>query len=98
MIEGDDVDRRLWFSAAACGLLALAHAPLATAQSFPSKQIRLVIPFPPGGATDVVGRILGQRLSEELGQQVLIDNRAGAGAGLGTQMVAKAAPAGHTLL
>ncbi len=85
-------------AAALGGLLTLALAGQALAQAFPSKQVRLVIPFPPGGSTDIVGRILAKRLSEEFGQQVLVDNRAGAGGGLGTLFVARAEPDGHTLV
>ena len=89
----------LWLLAGVVGVLGGGMlSPAAQAQTFPSKPIRVVIPFPPGGATDVVGRILGKRLSEELGQQVIIDNRAGAGGGLGTQAVAKSDPDGHTLV
>jgi tripartite-type tricarboxylate transporter receptor subunit TctC len=80
----------------------LGLAPLATlaAESggFPSRPVTLVIPFPPGGATDVNGRIIGQRLSKELGQPVVIENRAGAGTIIGASYVSKAAPDGYTLL
>jgi tripartite-type tricarboxylate transporter receptor subunit TctC len=79
-------------------LLALAAAGPAAAQAFPSKQIKIVIPFPPGGSTDVVGRLLGRRMGEEFGQPVIVENRAGAGGGVGTQAVAKSEPDGHTLV
>ena len=69
----------------------------ASAQSFPSKPIRIIIGFPPGGGIDIVGRILSQRLSETLGQQVIVDNRAGANGIIATELVAKAAPDGHTI-
>jgi tripartite-type tricarboxylate transporter receptor subunit TctC len=68
------------------------------AESFPTRPIRLVVPYPPGGGTDIVGRILGQKLHETLGQPVVIDNRSGAGGTLGTALAAKSAPDGYTLL
>jgi len=69
----------------------------ATAQSFPTKPIRIMIGFPPGGGIDTVARILGPRLAESLGQQVIVDNRAGANGIIATELVAKAAPDGHTI-
>ena len=78
-------------------VLALAAAPDARAQ-YPAKPIRWVVPFPPGGGTDTLARVMGQRLSDALGQQVIIDNRPGAGANIGAEVVAKAAPDGYTLL
>jgi len=68
------------------------------AETFPTRPIRLVIPFAPGGGSDVTGRIVGQKLSEQLGQSVIIDNRPGAASMLGTDLVARAAPDGYTLL
>lgn len=81
-------------------LLLLALAPLvAIAQTdFPSRAVRLVVPFPPGGSTDVVARLLSTKLSEGFKQPVVIENRPGAGATLGTEQVAKAPPDGYTLL
>jgi len=84
--------------------LALATAgatlglPHASAQTYPGKAIRLVLPFPAGGPTDILGRILGQKLSEQLGQPVVQDNRPGAGGNLGAEQVAKAPADGYTLL
>ncbi len=68
------------------------------ASSYPSKPIRFIVPFPPGGGTDTVGRMLAQRLTERLGQQVIVDNRGGANAIIGTEIAAKAPPDGYTLL
>jgi len=82
--------------ASCLGLASLAAT--AAEPGFPSRPVTLVIPFPPGGATDVNGRILGQRLSKELGQPVVIENRAGAGTIIGASYVSKAAPDGYTLL
>ncbi len=73
-------------------------APTCAADSYPSKPIRLVVPFAPGGGSDVVGRITGQKLSESLGQTVVVDNRPGAASMLGTELVAKSQPDGYTLL
>jgi tripartite-type tricarboxylate transporter receptor subunit TctC len=78
-------------------LLALL-AGTACAQPYPSRAVRLIVPFPPGGSNDIVGRMVGQQLGERLGQSVVIDNRGGAGGTIGTDMAAKAAADGHTLL
>jgi tripartite-type tricarboxylate transporter receptor subunit TctC len=75
---------------------SLAQAP--ATDPFPARPLRLVVTFPPGGAVDIVGRILGQRLSDVLGQPVLVDNRPGGGQIIGTELVARAAADGHTLL
>ncbi len=69
----------------------------ASAQDFPSKPIRLIVPFPPGGPNDLIARVVGQKMSELLKQQVVIDNRGGAGGVTGTDAVAKAAPDGYTI-
>src|ERR1051325_3926266 len=76
-------------------LLMLAAAP---AWALPTKPITLVVPYPPGGGTDVIARIMQEPLTRQLGQPVIIENRGGAGGSLGTAVVAKAAPDGHTLL
>ena len=75
----------------------LLTASLACAQ-YPGKPVRLVVPFPAGGPTDIVGRTISQKLSESLGQPVIIDNRAGAGGVIGTEFVAKSPPDGYTIL
>lgn len=79
-------------------LAALLFALQAAAQSYPARPVRLVIPFPPGGSNDVVGRAIGMQLAERLGQGVVIDNRGGAGSVIGTEHAAKSAPDGYTLL
>ena len=81
---------------AAALLLALA-AP-AVAQDYPNRPVRLIIPFPPGGSNDVVGRMIGDQLGKQLGKQVIIDNRAGAGGVIGTEIASKAPADGYTLL
>ena len=73
-------------------------SPAAQAQNYPSRQITLIVPFAPGGPADFLGRLIGQKMSEDLGQQVVIDNRPGANTIIGAQAVAKAAPDGYTLL
>ena len=77
---------------------ALSSASLASAQTYPAKPIRIVVPFPPGGPADILARTIGQSLSEAWGQQVVVDNRAGAGGNIGSEIVAKAPPDGYTLL
>jgi len=79
----------------ACGLLV---ASVAAAQDYPTRPVRIVIPLSPGGTTDVPGRIIAQKLSERLGQQFYVENRAGAGGTIGTDFVAKSRPDGYTLL
>ena len=80
------------------GAIALVSAGVASAQTYPSRPIRWVAPFPPGGTTDIVARIVAERLTEALGQQVSLDNRPGAGGNIAAEIVAKAPPDGYTVL
>jgi tripartite-type tricarboxylate transporter receptor subunit TctC len=81
--------------AATLALLAITNA---NAQWSPVRPVRMIVPFPPGGAVDVIGRIVASRLPERLGQQVVVDNRGGANAIIGSELAARAAPDGHTIL
>ncbi|MHB1122584.1 MAG: Bug family tripartite tricarboxylate transporter substrate binding protein [Ramlibacter sp.] len=82
----------------ACAALALAaFAPAAFAQSYPTRPIRMIVPYPSGGPTDVLARVMAQKLGDLLGQNVLVENKPGAGAITGTDAVAKAAPDGYTI-
>jgi tripartite-type tricarboxylate transporter receptor subunit TctC len=80
------------------GGAAMLPAAARAAEPFPIRPIRLVVPYPAGGGTDIVGRVLGQKLHESLGQPVVIDNRGGAGGAIGTGLAAKSPPDGYTLL
>jgi len=73
-------------------------SPLSWAQSFPSRALKIIVPFPAGGTTDVVARLVAQRMSESMGQPVVVENRGGAGGAIGADAVAKSAPDGYTLL
>ncbi|MGO4305469.1 Bug family tripartite tricarboxylate transporter substrate binding protein [Cupriavidus sp. RAF12] len=86
------------FAHALAAVCLTLGSTLAAAGSFPDKPIRMVVPFPPGGTTDLLGRVLASRLSETLGQQVVVDNRPGAGGTIGSDAVAKAPADGYTLL
>ncbi len=83
---------------AVAAMLLVVPAGQALAQAFPGKPIRVVVPYAPGGATDIMGRVVAQRLGEILGQQVLVDNRPGANTGIGAEAVAKAPADGYTLM
>jgi len=83
---------------AAPAILRGAVSPAAAQAPWPNRQIRMIIPWPPGQATDVVGRLAGQRLTERLGQVVVPENRPGAGGQIGTDLVAKAPPDGNVIL
>ena len=92
--------RRVIIAAIACvlaGGVGFAPQPV-RAQAYPTKPIRLVVPFPPGGSLDVVARAIGQKLTEAWGQPIVIDNRPGAGGNIGADLVAKSAPDGYTIL
>jgi tripartite-type tricarboxylate transporter receptor subunit TctC len=80
------------------GAVLLALTAAAAAADYPDKPIRLIIPFPPGGSNDVVGRLVAHHLSDVLGQQVYVDNRGGAGGTIGSELASKSAPDGYTLL
>lgn len=82
----------------ATSIVMTAAAATAAAQSYPSKSVRMIVPFAPGGSTDIMGRLIGQRLGEALGQQIVVDNRGGAGTLIGTEIAAKSPPDGYTLL
>lgn len=78
-------------------LFAALHGTV-NAQTYPAKPVRVIVPFAPGGTTDIMARLMAPRLGADLGQQILVDNRAGAGSMLGTELAAKAAPDGYTLV
>ena len=90
--------RKMGLSLLAALAATLALAGSAAAQDYPTKPVRLIIPFPPGGSNDVVGRMIATQLGERLGKQVIVDNRGGAGGVLGTEVAAGAAPDGYTIL
>ena len=90
--------RSRFFLALAAAVVALAGAGTASAQAFPTKPVRLVVPQTPGGASDALARIVGQKLSERWGQPVVVENKAGAGGNVGTDLVAKSPADGYTLL
>ena len=76
----------------------VAAVPAASAQPYPSKSIRLIVPYPPGGGNDTFARLIGSKLSERLGQPIVVDNRPGAGTMIGTEAAAKSPADGYTLL
>lgn len=87
-----------WAIVLSVACVAAGFSAVAPAQAYPERALRLVVPFAPGGSTDVLARIVGQRLSESFGQPVIVDNRPAAGGTVGSGLVAKATPDGHTLL
>ena len=90
--------RREFLQHAGAVAALVASSSIAGAQSYPTRPVRIIVGFPPGSATDIVARLLSQPLSQRLGQQVIVENRTGAGSNLGAEVVAKAAPDGYTLL
>ena len=90
--------RPWWLLSVLAATLLIFAASAQAAENFPARPMRLVVPYPAGGGTDIVGRVLGQKLHESLGQPVVIDNRGGAGGTIGTAFAAKSAPDGYTLL
>lgn len=92
------MDRLRYLVASALGLIVLAAAaPAAVAQTYPTRPVRFILPFPPGGPTDILGRAIAQKLTEQMGQQVIADNRPGAGGNLGLEVAARSAPDGYTI-
>src|SRR5262249_5247510 len=89
---------KLAWLAVVAALLGAIDAPDASADPYPARPIRLVVPFAPGGPADFLARLIGQKVGEDLGQQIVIDNRPGANTIIGAQIVAKAEPDGYTLL
>jgi tripartite-type tricarboxylate transporter receptor subunit TctC len=86
------------FTCAALSLVAFASAPGASAQAYPTRPIRLILPFPPGGPTDIAGRAIAQKLSEQMHQAVITDNRPGATSNIGLELAAKSPPDGYTIV
>jgi tripartite-type tricarboxylate transporter receptor subunit TctC len=89
--------RAPWIAAVLGCIMTLAAWPV-VAEEYPARPLRIIVPYAPGGPTDIVARIVGERLSEQLGQPVVVDNRPGAGGSIGTGLVAKSTPDGYTLL
>ena len=87
---------RVWLVCAVCLTGSFTWVAPAQAQ-YPTRSIRFILPFPPGGGTDTMGRAIGTRLGEALGQQIIIDNRGGGGANIGAEIAAKSPPDGYTL-
>jgi len=92
------ISRRTAICLTAIGLSAIASLGAASAADYPSRSVRWVVGYPPGGATDIIARLIGQRLSERLGQQFVIENKPGAGNNIATESVINAEPDGYTLL
>src|SRR6476661_5391569 len=96
--EGTTIFSMMRLAAAALIALAVAGPLTATAQEWPSRPIKFVVPYPPGGSTDVGARVIGDYLSRTLGQQIVIENKSGASGNIGFEAVAKSAPDGYTVL
>src|SRR3954469_6382343 len=80
------------------GALCLVALSAAAQTTWPNRPVKLIVPFPPGGGSDAVGRVIAGKLSERLGQQVVVDNRPGAGGSMGTEAAVRATPDGYTLV
>ena len=92
------ISRRAAICLTAMGLSAFASIGSALAADYPTRPVKWVVGYPPGGATDIIARLIGQRLSEKLGQQFVIENKPGAGNNIGTESVVNAEPDGYTVL
>ncbi len=92
------MNRTVIWNIALCALAAAGSTAALAQPAYPTRAIRMVVPFPPGGTTDILARVAGQKITEATGQQVIVDNRPGAGGNIGTEIVAKAPPDGYTLL
>ena len=96
------IDRKTVQRASVAVLVAactpVLYTPPVAAQTYPTKPVRLIVPFPPGGSNDIIGRLIAEELGQRLGKQVVVDNRGGAGGVLGTEIAANSEPDGHTLL
>src|SRR3954468_16455901 len=90
--------RKTTSAAAVLALMAGSTPPVLLAQTYPAKPIRMLIGFPPGGGTDIIGRIVAQKLGEAIGQQIIVDNRGGASGQLAAELVSKASPDGYTIM
>src|SRR5262245_29419323 len=89
---------RILLAAAALVCPIAPGPPIAYAQDYPTRTIRIILPFPPGGGTDVLARVMAVRLNEALGQSVVVDNRPGASGNIGAELTVKSPPDGHTLM
>jgi len=87
-----------WKQVCTVTLLSMALPLSAIAQAYPSKPIKMIVPFPAGGTTDIVARIIAQKMTESMGQPVTVDNKGGAGGNIGADLMAKAAPDGYTIM
>ena len=92
------ISRRSTIGLLALSIAASASIGSAAAQDYPTRPVKWVVGYPPGGATDIIARLLGQRLSERLGHQFIIENKPGAGNNIGTELVINSEPDGYTLL
>src|SRR5450830_1583693 len=92
------ITRRIVAAAAAALLVGGPALAQSVSPAYPNKPIRFILPFPPGGGTDIIGRILAERMAADLGQPVVVENRGGAGGNIGAEVAAKAAPDGYTIV